>query len=109
MSCHRFQTELLQCVYCEEKPCKQACPVNGSPFDFRMAGRGRYPSDFKRAAGELMSSNPLGGKLNLIPEQRLTRVDSQSDLEFLLSPGSINVKTLGKVDSNQTGTPFENA
>src|SRR5512139_1199255 len=61
MSHHQIQTELLRCEYCEEKPCKEACPVNCSPFDFIMAARQGHPSDIKRAAGEIMSSNPLGG------------------------------------------------
>ena len=61
MTHHQLQTELLRCEYCEEKPCKQACPVNCSPFDFIMAARQGNPSDIKRAAGEIMSSNPLGG------------------------------------------------
>ena len=39
MSPAQLQTELLRCEYCEEKPCKEACPVNCSPFDFIMAAR----------------------------------------------------------------------
>jgi Fe-S-cluster-containing hydrogenase component 2 len=39
MTKHQLQAELLRCEYCEEKPCKQACPANCSPFDFIMAAR----------------------------------------------------------------------
>jgi len=39
MTKHQLQAELLRCEYCEEKPCKEACPVNCSPFDFIMALR----------------------------------------------------------------------
>ena len=61
MTHHQLQTELVRCEYCEEKPCKEACPVNCSPFDFMMAARVGNPSDIKRAAAEIMLSNPLGG------------------------------------------------
>ena len=70
MTHHQLQAELLRCEYCEEKPCKQACPVNCSPFDFIMAARQGNPSDIKRAAGEIMSSNPLGGVCGLVCPDR---------------------------------------
>jgi NADPH-dependent glutamate synthase beta subunit-like oxidoreductase/dihydroorotate dehydrogenase/Pyruvate/2-oxoacid:ferredoxin oxidoreductase delta subunit len=62
----RLQAELLRCEYCEEKPCKQACPVNCSPFDFIMAARGGFSSDLRRSAGEIMHSNPLGGVCGMV-------------------------------------------
>jgi NADPH-dependent glutamate synthase beta subunit-like oxidoreductase/dihydroorotate dehydrogenase/Pyruvate/2-oxoacid:ferredoxin oxidoreductase delta subunit len=66
MTKHRLQTELLRCEYCEEKPCKQACPVNCSPFDFIMAARVGHSSDICRSAGEIMHSNPLGGVCGMV-------------------------------------------
>lgn len=66
----QLQTELLRCEYCEEKPCKAACPVNCSPFDFIMAARVGNPSDIKRAAGEIMHANPLGGVCGLVCPDR---------------------------------------
>ncbi len=57
----QLQTELLRCEFCEEKPCKDACPANCSPADFIMAARVGQPSDIKRAAAEIMHANPLGG------------------------------------------------
>ena len=66
MTKHQLQAELLRCEYCEEKPCKAACPANCSPFDFIMAARVGNPSDFKRSAGEIMRSNPLGGVCGMV-------------------------------------------
>ena len=57
----QLKTELSRCEFCETKPCKTACPCDCSPADFIMAARGFRPSDFKRAAGIILSSNPLGG------------------------------------------------
>ena len=66
MTDRQFQTELLRCEYCEEKPCKVACPADCSPFDFIMAARSGNPSDIKRSAAEVMSNNPLGGVCGLV-------------------------------------------
>ncbi|MGD8758768.1 MAG: FAD-dependent oxidoreductase [Anaerolineales bacterium] len=66
MTPQQFQTELLRCEYCEEKPCKAACPCDCSPFDFIMAARGGNPSDIRRAAAEVMRHNPLGGVCGLV-------------------------------------------
>jgi glutamate synthase (NADPH/NADH) small chain len=66
MTSRQFQAELLRCEYCEEKPCTAACPCNCSPFDFIMAARGGNPSDIRRAAGEVMRNNPLGGVCGVV-------------------------------------------
>ncbi len=66
MTKHQLQAELLRCEYCEEKPCKEACPVNCSPFDFIMAARVGNPSDIKRSAAEIMHNNPLGGVCGMV-------------------------------------------
>jgi len=66
MTKHQLQAELLRCEYCEEKPCKTACPANCSPYDFIMAARMGNSSDFKRSAGEIMRSNPLGGVCGMV-------------------------------------------
>jgi NADPH-dependent glutamate synthase beta subunit-like oxidoreductase/dihydroorotate dehydrogenase len=62
----QLQTELLRCEYCEEKPCREACPVNCSPADFIMAARVGYSSDFQRSAAEIMQANPLGGVCGMV-------------------------------------------
>jgi dihydropyrimidine dehydrogenase (NAD+) subunit PreT len=62
----QLQTELLRCEFCEEKPCREACPVNCSPADFIMAARQGNPSDLRRSAGEIMHANPLGGICGMV-------------------------------------------
>src|SRR5512139_1198855 len=66
MSRLQLQTELLRCEYCEERPCKEACPANCSPADFVMAARVGNPSDLRRSAAEIMHANPLGGVCGMV-------------------------------------------
>jgi len=56
----QLRAEFDRCVYCEEKPCQEACPAHCSPADFIMAARGGAASDFRRSAALIMGSNPLG-------------------------------------------------
>lgn len=56
----RLQAEMSRCVFCEEKPCQQACPSHCSPADFIMAARGGQPQDYARAAASILEYNPLG-------------------------------------------------
>lgn len=53
--------EMDRCEFCEDKPCKKACPSDCSPADFIMAARQGRPEDFRRAASLILSANPLGG------------------------------------------------
>jgi dihydropyrimidine dehydrogenase (NAD+) subunit PreT len=62
----QLRTELLRCEYCEEKPCREACPAHCSPFDFIMAARVGNASDIRRSAVEIMRANPLGGICGLV-------------------------------------------
>jgi dihydropyrimidine dehydrogenase (NAD+) subunit PreT len=62
----QLQTELLRCEYCEEKPCKEACPAHCSPADFIMAARLGNVSDIRRSAAEIMHANPLGGVCGMV-------------------------------------------
>jgi NADPH-dependent glutamate synthase beta subunit-like oxidoreductase/dihydroorotate dehydrogenase/Pyruvate/2-oxoacid:ferredoxin oxidoreductase delta subunit len=57
----QLAVEMERCLFCEEKPCKAACPADCSPADFIIAARGGHPSDFRRAAAMIMAANPLGG------------------------------------------------
>jgi dihydropyrimidine dehydrogenase (NAD+) subunit PreT len=56
----QLQAELNRCEYCEEKPCKEACPADCSPADFIMAARVGEQSDYRRAGAQIMGANPLG-------------------------------------------------
>ena len=56
----QLQAELNRCEYCEEKPCREACPADCSPADFIMAARVGEKSDYRRAGALIMGSNPLG-------------------------------------------------
>ena len=112
MTRHQLHTELLRCEYCEEKPCMEACPVNCSPFDFIMAARMGNPSDIKRAAAEIMHSNPLGGVCGLVcPDRFCMAACSRKNFD-----GSINIpkvqatlvetaKRLGGIPKFSTPTP----
>jgi len=57
----QLRCEIESCEYCELKPCRDACPAHCSPADFIRAARIGDPSDFLRAAAEILSYNPLGG------------------------------------------------
>ena len=56
----QFRAELDRCIYCEEKPCREACPAHCSPADFIMAARGGAKSDLRRSAAQILGANPLG-------------------------------------------------
>jgi NADPH-dependent glutamate synthase beta subunit-like oxidoreductase/dihydroorotate dehydrogenase/Pyruvate/2-oxoacid:ferredoxin oxidoreductase delta subunit len=57
----QLSAEIAKCEYCEERPCKTACPADCSPADFMMAAKVGSESDYRRAAMLIMSRNPLGG------------------------------------------------
>lgn len=66
MTLAQLRTELQRCEFCEEKPCREACPAHCSPADFIMAARVGNPSDIRRSAGEIMHANPLGGVCGMV-------------------------------------------
>jgi len=59
-------SEISKCEYCEEKPCKTACPVDCSAADFIMAFKMGNPSDIRRSAAHIMEQNPLGGVCGVV-------------------------------------------
>ncbi len=62
----QLKAELTKCEFCEEKPCREACPSHCSPADFIRAAQVGLPSDIKRAAAEIMTRNPLGGICGMV-------------------------------------------
>jgi|LSQX01.3.fsa_nt_gb glutamate synthase (NADPH/NADH) small chain len=62
----QLRAEIEKCEFCEEKPCKEACPCDCSPADFIMAAKLGTPADFKRAAAEIMTMNPFGGICGMV-------------------------------------------
>jgi len=62
----QLRLEVEKCEFCDEKPCKAACPCDCSPADFIMAVKLGTPADYKRAAAEIMSKNPLGGICGMV-------------------------------------------
>ncbi|MBI9032370.1 FAD-dependent oxidoreductase [bacterium] len=57
----QFQTEVDRCLFCEEMPCMDACPVSCSPAEFIKAVKNGLDSDIKRSATIILSKNILGG------------------------------------------------
>ncbi len=57
----QLRAEMARCEFCEEKPCREACPAHCSPADFIRAATGGGRSDYRRAAALILASNPLGG------------------------------------------------
>src|SRR3989339_382841 len=77
----------MRCEYCEEKPCRTACPVNCSPADFIMAAREGAPQDILRAAAIIMGSNPLGGICGMVcPDKHC-----MAECSHKLFDGAINI------------------
>ena len=62
----QLRAEIEKCQYCAEKPCLEACPAHCSPADFIMAAKLQTPGDYKRAALEILSKNPLGHTCGIV-------------------------------------------
>lgn len=62
----QLKNEFAKCEYCEEKPCKDKCPVDCSAADFIMAAGVFGASDIKRSAAQIMKNNPLGGVCGMV-------------------------------------------
>jgi NADPH-dependent glutamate synthase beta subunit-like oxidoreductase/dihydroorotate dehydrogenase/Pyruvate/2-oxoacid:ferredoxin oxidoreductase delta subunit len=101
----QLQTELLRCEFCEEKPCREACPANCSPADFIMAARVGNPSDIRRSAAEIMHANPLGGICGMVCPDTLCMAACTRKI----FDGSINIPlvqaTIVEMAKNLGGVP----
>jgi dihydropyrimidine dehydrogenase (NAD+) subunit PreT len=101
----QLQAELNRCEFCEEKPCKDACPVHCSPADFIMAARQGNSSDIQRSAAEIMHANPLGGVCGMVCPDSLCMA-ACTRIKF---DGPINIPlvqaTIIEMAKNQGGIP----
>nr|MBP7563504.1 FAD-dependent oxidoreductase [Candidatus Cloacimonadota bacterium] len=78
----QLKAEMERCEYCEEKPCRDACPANCSPADFIMAAKNGQPRDFERAAAIILGSNPLGGVCGYTcPDYHCMKACSRKDFD----------------------------
>ncbi len=78
----QLKSEIERCEYCEEKPCKTACPADCSPADFIMAAAKGMPQDYKRAAAMILASNPLGGICGAVcPDYHCQQACSREDFD----------------------------
>ena len=101
----QLHTELMRCEFCEEKPCREACPAHCSPADFIMAARIGQASDMRRSAAEIMQANPLGGICGLVcPDTLCMAACTRKKFD-----GSINIPliqaTIIETAKNEGGIP----
>jgi len=93
----QLKNEIDKCEYCEEKPCRAACPANCSPADFIMAAKLGNPSDFRRAAAEILSLNPLGGICGMVcPDKHCMSGCVHKEFDFSLDIPNIQSKIIQK-------------
>jgi NADPH-dependent glutamate synthase beta subunit-like oxidoreductase/dihydroorotate dehydrogenase/Pyruvate/2-oxoacid:ferredoxin oxidoreductase delta subunit len=79
----QLKSEMQRCEFCEEKPCRNSCPAGVSPADFIMAAKLAQPVDIKRAAGEIMKQNPLGGVCGLVcPDRFCLKACVHQDFDY---------------------------
>jgi len=85
MSEGQLKNEINKCEYCEEKPCREACPANCSPADFIMAAKLQNPSDFRRATAAILKNNPLGGVCGMVcPDKFCMRACVHNEFDMSL-------------------------
>jgi dihydropyrimidine dehydrogenase (NAD+) subunit PreT len=110
----QMQAELTRCEFCEEKPCREACPAHCSPADFIMAARMGKASDIRRSAGEIMHANPLGGICGMVCPDTLCmaacthkKFDGAINIPMLQATIVNMAKKLGGVPEFSTPAPGE--
>ncbi|MFZ5785054.1 MAG: FAD-dependent oxidoreductase [Acidobacteriota bacterium] len=93
----QLKAEIARCLYCEEKPCKGACPADCSPADFIMAVRVGAPEDFRRATAMIMAANPLGGVCGSVcPDTHCMRGCVRTDLDRPIDIPAVQATIIAK-------------
>lgn len=98
----QLRAELERCRSCEAKPCRSGCPAHLSPADFIRAARGGAPSDYRRAAAQILSLNPLGGTCGAVCPDTLCmarcsrgRLDAPVDIPAIQAAIVARARALG--------------
>lgn len=93
----QLAAELARCEYCEEKPCKAACPADCSPADFIMAVRVGEPSDYRRAAALILGKNPFGGVCGAVcPERHCQHGCVRTELDRAIDIPAVQATIIAK-------------
>jgi len=98
----QLRAELNRCEYCEDKPCRTACPADCSPADFIMAARVGEKSDYRRSAALIMSANPLGGVCGVVcPDYFCMRACARRTLDQPINIPAVQATVIKK--ANEVG------
>lgn len=104
----QLMSEIRRCEYCATKPCKSACPCDCSPADFMMAASGGSASDFKRAAGIILASNPLGGICgDVCPDHHCVAACSREKFDFPIQIPAVQATIIKKAREMGVSPEFE--
>ncbi|MBP7118298.1 MAG: FAD-dependent oxidoreductase [Candidatus Cloacimonetes bacterium] len=104
----QLMSEIRRCEYCATKPCKSACPCDCSPADFMMAAAGGSASDFKRAAGIILASNPLGGICgDVCPDHHCVAACSREKFDVPIQIPAVQASIIKKAREMGVSPEFE--
>lgn len=106
----QLRAEMERCLFCEEKPCKEACPADCSPADFIMAAKVGERSDWRRSAGLILSENPLGGVCGAVcPDRHCMAACSRKTFDRPVEIPAIQAQVVENAKSLGARPAFRNA
>lgn len=95
----QLKAEVDRCIYCAEKPCKEACPSDCSPADFIMAVKVGEKSDYRRAAALIMGNNPLGGVCGVVcPDRHCMKACARRLFDYPINIPAVQATIIKKAD-----------